>query len=132
MDKEWELLYSEACRLQGEKRLSRYMKVGSVAAALMTTNGTIYSGLSLANSCAVGMCAERNAIGTMLTNGEYQISKIIAVKDDGRIISPCGVCQECMRQLGDYSKYTEVMMSSREVKTLGELTDEWWGNQDDE
>ena len=69
MDKVWEELYTEACRLQGEKKLSRYMRVGSVAAALITTNGTVYSGLSLANSCAVGMCAERNAIGTMLTNG---------------------------------------------------------------
>lgn len=104
----------------------------SVAAALITTNGTVYSGLSLANSCAVGMCAERNAIGTMLTNGESEISKIIAVKDNGKIISPCGICQECMRQLGDYSKNIQVMMSNQETKTLGELTDEWWGNQDNE
>lgn len=132
MDKVWEELYTEACRLQGEKKLSRYMRVGSVAAALITTNGNVYSGLSLANSCAVGMCAERNAIGTMLTNGESEISKIIAVKDNGKIISPCGICQECMRQLGDYSKNIQVMMSNQEIKTLGELTDEWWGNQDNE
>lgn len=35
MDKVWEELYTEACRLQGEKKLSRYMRVGSVAAALI-------------------------------------------------------------------------------------------------
>lgn len=70
MDKEWEKLYAKVCRLQGEKKLSRYMKVSSVAAAILTINGNIYSGVSLANSCAVGLCAERNAIGTMLTNGE--------------------------------------------------------------
>ena len=46
MDKVWEELYTEVCRLQGEKKLSRYMRVGSVAAALITTNGTVYSGLS--------------------------------------------------------------------------------------
>ena len=61
-----------------------------------------------------------------------EISKIIAVKDNGKIISPCGICQECMRQLGDYSKNIQVMMSNQEIKTLGELTDEWWGNQDNE
>ena len=43
-----------------------------------------------------------------------------------------GICQECMRQLGDYSKNIQVMMSNQEIKTLGELTDEWWGNQDNE
>ena len=37
-----------------------------------------------------------------------------------------------MRQLGDYSKNIQVMMSNQEIKTLGELTDEWWGNQDNE
>ena len=132
MEKEWEMIYLEACRLQGEKKLSRYMRVGSVAASLITINGNIYSGIRLANSCAVGMCAERNAIGTMLTNGESEISKIIAVKDNGKIISPCGICQECMRQLGDYSKNIQVMLSNQDVKTLGELTDGWWGDQGNE
>lgn len=132
MDKEWGKLYAEACRLQGEKKLSKYMKVGSVAAAILTTNGNIYSGVSLANSCAVGLCAERNAIGTMLTNGETEISRIIAVKDNGRIINPCGVCQECMCQLGAYSKNIKIMMSNHEVRTLSELINEWWGNQSDE
>ena len=37
-----------------------------------------------------------------------------------------------MRQLGDYSKNIQVMMSNQETKTLGELTYEWWGNQDNE
>lgn len=68
----------------------------------------------------------------MLTNGEVVISKIIAVKDNGKIISPCGVYQECMRQLGDYSKDIEVMVSDKEVRLLGEITTEWWGDQTDE
>ncbi len=34
-------------------------------------------------------------------------------------------------QLGDYSKNIQVMMSNQEVKTFCELTDEWWGNQED-
>ena len=46
MDKVWEELYTEACRLQGEKKLSRYMRVGSVAAALITTNGIYPNGVN--------------------------------------------------------------------------------------
>lgn len=37
-----------------------------------------------------------------------------------------------MRQLGDYSKKIEVMISNYEIKKLGELTSEWWGEQIDE
>lgn len=57
MDNEWELLYTEACRLQGEVKISKYMKISAVAAALITSKGNIYTGVSLANSCATGMCA---------------------------------------------------------------------------
>lgn len=84
----------------------------------MTSKGNIYSGVSLASACAVGMCAERNGISSMLACGEVEITKIVAVKDNGKIISPCGVCRECMRQLGDYSKNIEVMISEHEIKNL--------------
>ena len=56
MDKEWELLYKEACSLQGEKKISKFLKIKGVASALMTSKGNIYSGISLANSCAAGVC----------------------------------------------------------------------------
>lgn len=72
MDKEWALLYKEACRLQGEV-ISK--KIKGVACALMTSKGNIYAGVSLASACAAGMCAERNAISSMLTNGEVEIAK---------------------------------------------------------
>lgn len=129
MDKEWALLYDKACKLQGEVEISKFLKIKGVASALMTSKGNIYVGVSLASACAIGMCAERNAISNMLTNGEVEIRKIVAVKDNGKIISPCGICRECMRQLGDYSANIEVMISENEIKKLGELTVEWWGEQ---
>lgn len=129
MDHEWKLLYDEACKLQGEERISKFLKIRGVAAALMTSKGHIYTGVSLASACAIGMCAERNAISSMLTNGEVEVKKIVAVKDCGQIISPCGVCRECLRQLGEYSKNIEVMISDGEIKRLEELTYEWWGEQ---
>lgn len=129
MDKEWDLLYKEACKLQGEESVSRFLKIKGVAAALLTSQGTIYTGVSLAGSCATGMCAERNAISSMLTNGEIKIRKIVAVKDDGKIISPCGVCRECMFQLGEYAKNIEIMVSKNEIKRLEELAPDWWGEQ---
>ena len=132
MSKEWVLLYEEACKLQGEVKISKFLKIKGAASALLTSKGNLYSGVSLANSCATGMCAERNAISTMLTNGETEIAKIVTVKDNGKIISPCGVCRECMRQLGNYSKDIEVMVADNKIKRLSELTSDWWGDQIDE
>ena len=38
------------------------------------------------------MCAERNAIANMITNGESKIVKLVCVmKDGGRF--PCGACR---------------------------------------
>lgn len=42
------------------------------------------------------MCAERNAIAYMITNGESRIDKIIAVAPDGKTASPYGACREYM------------------------------------
>lgn len=126
---EWNMLYSKALELQGEKKLSKFLKIKGVSAALLTRKGNIYVGVSLDSSCAIGMCAERNAIANMLTNGENSIYKILAVKDNGKIISPCAVCRECMLQLGMNNKQTQVMVAENKVMTLEELVPNWWGDQ---
>ena len=36
------------------------------------------------------MCAERNAIANMITNGENGICRLIAVDRNGKAIPPCG------------------------------------------
>ena len=77
----------------------------------------------------VGICAERNAIFNMLTNGEQEIVKVLAVMPDGRTGASCGACRELMVQLmpETYSGI-EIMLDEEtgRVVTLGELTPEWW------
>lgn len=46
------------------------------------------------------MCAERNAIANMITNGEHEIDKVVAIVEDGSVGSPCEACREYMMQLG--------------------------------
>ena len=77
----------------------------------------------------LGICAERNAIFNMITNGEQEIEKVIAILPDGFSGAPCGACRELMVQLmPDTYKNIEIMMDYREEKTmtLGELTPAWW------
>lgn len=106
--------------------VSKNIYVGSVGAAILTQNGNIYTGICIDTSCSLGMCAERNALSTMLTNGEYEVCKVCAVYQDGTVMPPCGACREFMMQLGDQAADIEILID-RQGKTvkLGELMPEY-------
>lgn len=78
---------------------------------------------------SLGICAERNAIFNMITNGEHKIKRVLAIMPDGKTGAPCGACRELMTQLtpGKYHDI-EIMLDydTERVVTLGELTPEWW------
>lgn len=79
----------------------------------------------------LGMCAERNAIANMITNGESQIDKVIAVMEDGSVGSPCGACREYMMQLDKDSGEIEILTDLEMLQTvrLKELISDWWGKE---
>ena len=65
----------------------------------------------------------------MITNGEREIKKVIAILPDGGSGAPCGACRELMVQLmPEKYKGIEIMMDYKQEKaiTLDELTPEWW------
>jgi len=70
--------------------ISEQMYVGSVAAAVLTKKGNIYTGVCIDTSSSLGMCAEENAMSTMLTNGENEVEKVVSVYKDGTVMPPCG------------------------------------------
>ena len=127
----WKMLYERAKAVQCERKLSPLMEVGSVGAAILTDQGNIYTGVCIDTACGMGMCAERNAIANMLTNGESRILKVVAVMPDGSSGTPCGVCREFMMQLGKESAEIEVLLSLEPLKTirLGEQLPDWWGSR---
>lgn len=129
MDALWKEMYEAARAVQKPRQVSRYVEAGGVAAAILSASGTIYTGVCVDTACTLGICAERNAIFNMLTNGEDAISRVLAVMGSGRTGAPCGACRELMVQLMPDSYATiRVMLdfdADREV-TLGELTPEWW------
>ena len=127
----WKMLYERAKAVQCERKLSPLMEVGSVGAAILTDQGNIYTGICIDTACGMGMCAERNAIANMLTNGESRILKVVAVMPDGSSGTPCGVCREFMMQLGKESAEIEILLSLEPLKTikLGEQLPDWWGSR---
>ena len=125
----WEKLYREALRVQNARVISPFIDAGGVAAALLTKAGNIYVGVCIDTASTLGMCAERNAIANMITNGEHEIDKLVAVMEDGRVGSPCGACREYMMQLSKGSGDIEILTDyeSRKTVRLKELIPDWWG-----
>ncbi len=125
----WDTLYQRARETLNPWKISPFVESGGVAAALLTKKGNIYVGVCIDTACSMGMCAERSAIAAMITAGESQIDKIVAVFWDGRVGPPCGVCREFMMQLDACSADIEILMDCdrRTIVTLSSLMPEWWG-----
>ena len=127
----WDTLYERATEVQNGRVISPFVDAGGVAAAILTRSGNIYVGVCIDTSCSLGMCAERNAIANMITNGEHEIDKVVAVMPDGRVGSPCGACRELMMQLSHRSADIQILtdLESYTYVTLGELMPDWWGKE---
>ena len=127
MENIWNEMYDAARAVLKERRISDYVSCGEVAAAVRSSSGRIYTGVCIDTCCTLGICAERNAIFNMITNGEHEIDKVLAIMPDGSSGAPCGACRELMVQLmaGNY-RDIEVLFENGKVMTLGELTPEWW------
>ena len=128
-DGAWDKMYLAARKVQAKRELSSFVEAGGVSAAVLTERGNIYVGVCIDTACSLGMCAERNAIANMITNGENSICKVLAIGRDGKVIPPCGACREFMAQLApERYRLIEVMLDyeKEKVVTLGELAPEWW------
>jgi len=125
----WNELYNAARKVQNGRTISPFIDAGGVAAAILTKQGNIYVGVCIDTASTLGMCAERNAIANMITNGEHQIDKVVAVMPDGKVGSPCGACREYMMQLDKNSGEIEILLDLESKKTvkLKELIPDWWG-----
>ena len=90
MDVIWTRLYEAAKAVQNPREISERISAGGVAAAVESVSGKIYTGVCVDTSCALGICAERNAMFHMITNGEQEIKRVLAVMPDGRTGAPHG------------------------------------------
>ena len=129
MEKIWEELRKAAMAVMRPREISQLMEAGGVAAAVESASGKIYVGVCVDTACTLGVCAERNALFSMITNGEDAIRRVIALDRSGNALPPCGACREFMAQLmPDGYRAIEIMMdwAQNRVVTLGELTPQWW------
>lgn len=125
----WNKLYKRACEVQNYRVISPFIEGGQVGAAILTKKGNIYTGVCLDAASTLGICAERNAIFNMITNGDSQIEKIVCVMSNGEVGTPCGACRELIMQLDKDSKDVQILIDKDNYKsvTMQELMPNWWG-----
>ena len=113
-----------------EKILNKYVDDkgrihGDVASAVLGRNGKIYLGVCI-DTPTWGLCAERAALSAMITDGEYQFSKIVAVWRDNKInklsvLPPCGHCRQFMRDINESNMESTVILGVNKFVKLKEL-----------
>ena len=125
----WEELYEKAKNIRNPKDISGMISAGGVGAAILTKNHNIYTGVCIDTASSLGICAERNAITNMITNGENEIKKLVCIDSKGNVGSPCGACREYLMQLSKNSKNIEILkdVDSKKIIKLEELVPDWWG-----
>lgn len=126
----FETLYKEAVSKLNPRVCSPFLELGSVSAAILTEKGNIYTGVCIDTAASLGMCAERNAVANMLTNGENRILKLVCVNEKRKLLLPCCACRELLMQLDKSSPDIQILtdLDGTKTVTLGELVPLWWGN----
>lgn len=121
-----EELIETAHKMVGKYQLSDPdFSAGTVGAALLTTQGNVYTGINIQVACGIGFCAEHSAIAEMLKNRETQIEMIVAMNAEG-IIPPCGRCRELLFQVDNKNIKTKIYLSKEKYMTLDELLPVRW------
>lgn len=120
-DDNWKILYNAAKSVVNPQKISEQMSSAGVGAAVLTKKGNIYTGVCIDTDCSLGMCAERNAISTMITNSEFEIKMVVAVNKKGKVLPPSGACREFMMQLKNSSNIKVLVDNNGTVLKLSEM-----------
>ncbi len=112
-----EQLIQKAKSVIKSRKIKHGFSVGDIGCALLSIKGNVYLGVCIDTSSGMGFCAEHNAIGAMITNGEQKIKRIVAVSEHDKIVPPCGRCREFMNQIDEKNINAEVIAKCINFKT---------------
>ncbi len=98
-----------------------------VGACVLSENDKIYTGCNFENSSfGLTICAERNAIGTMIADGERKIKAIAIYSPNMDNCTPCGACRQVIHDFQTQSGTDVITKIGSELKIykLNELLPE--------
>ena len=103
-----------------------------VGAAILTTNNELFSGCNVENaSYGLTSCAERNAIFSMVVQGERAIAAIVIYTPTDKPAAPCGACRQVINEFGPNALIVSVCDSDNVLKLrISELLPRSFGPAD--
>jgi cytidine deaminase len=114
-------LIAAARKVAGDLASSQECSAGSVGAALLSESGEVFTGICIDARSSLGFCAEHAAIAEMLKQRQRRIRAIVAVREDGEILPPCGRCRELIRQTDTANWDTQVILPGNRIEPLSAL-----------
>ncbi len=103
----------------------------AVGAAVMTSDGEIYSGCNIENQAySVTNCAERTAIFNAVSEGHDDITLLAVIADTPAPTAPCGACRQVIAEFGIPNIIMANTMGDVKVVTIDELLPAAFGAED--
>lgn len=93
----------EAAKEAARRAFAPYSRF-RVGAAVRGGSGHVYRGCNVENaSYPVGLCAERNAVGSAVAAGEERLEALAVASgaEDVATLVPCGMCRQFLAEFGD-------------------------------
>lgn len=82
-----------------------------VGACVLTDNGNTYCGCNFENgSFGMSICAERNAIGSAIANGETKIKAVAIYSPKQDNCTPCGACRQVLHEFCNKDEDLDVIV----------------------
>ncbi len=99
-----------------------------VGACVLTETGKVYTGCNFENSSfGMTICAERNAIGSAIADGEKRIKAIAIYSPVQDNCAPCGACRQVIHEFCDNDENVDIILKDKEtlrIITLASLLPE--------
>ena len=99
----------------------------AVGACLITDDDGIYTGCNFENSSfGLTICAERNAVGSAISDGKRKIKAIAIYSPDAEYCAPCGACRQVLHEFRADGGLEVITIGSDglNIKSLDELLPE--------
>lgn len=109
-----------------KKAYAPYSKF-KVGACVLAESGNTYVGCNFENSSyGMTICAERNAVGSAIVNGELKIRAVAIYSPNMDNCTPCGACRQVLNEFKSENGLDVIVKINDKIKiyTLEELLPE--------
>ena len=96
----------------------------AVGACVLTASGKIYTGCNFENSSfGLTICAERNAIGSAIADGEREIMAVAIYSPNQDKCFPCGACRQVIHEFSKNDEDVQIILKDGENLCIYSLAD---------